>query len=112
MEEYTNVPVSASFSDRLLAMRAKMDKEDKERMIRLKPMLCDFIAYYREVLGHSAGGYLHIVLDDGNLDAGHIRCCQEHAKQYGDSFCFFLASLMTYFTKKELTALYKKDWNK
>lgn len=48
-------------------------------------------AYYEN---HRTGGILHIVLDDGNLEDGHMRWCLERARLKGDIEAGFLAMLV------------------
>lgn len=110
MEEYSYIKLPPGFELKMQKVKEQMEVESRDRMQRLKPMLCDLIAYYRDDLGHSAGGSLHIVLDDGNLEDGHIWHCQQFAKEEGDSFGYFLATLMRYFTEDELQVLYDNDW--
>lgn len=79
-------------------------------MENLKPHLNQFIKFYYEELGNYAGGRLHICLDDGNLEESHIYFCQEECLKNGDSFGYFLATLMRHFTTEELEALYDRGW--
>ena len=107
---YTHIVVDKSFLQRMERAGERLDSERDYIMNRLKPFLCDFISYYRDQLGNSAGGWLHIVLDDGNLEEGHIYACQQDAEKNGDSFGYFLATLLRYFTEQELQKLYDNDW--
>lgn len=76
----------------------------------LKPFLPQLIKFYYEDLGRLAGGSLHIVLDDGNLGADMIYHCQEFAQKEGDSFGYFLATLMREFDTEELEKMYENGW--
>jgi hypothetical protein len=83
---------------------------DNQSMEKFKPLLRDFIRFYYKELGCCTGGNLHIVLDDGNLSEQDIWYCQEEAQKAGDTFGYFLATLMRYFTEEELTEMYGADW--
>lgn len=76
---------------------------------KLKPMLNDFIKYYYEDLDNASGGHLHIALDDGNLEPDDLFSCQEFAQEEGDTFGYFLATLMREFETDELEEMYEKD---
>lgn len=71
----------------------------------LKPFVKEFVQYYYDELENGSGGYLHIVLDDGNIEKRNILFCMEKCKENNDSFGFFLATLLMHFTKDELQAL-------
>lgn len=71
-----------------------------------KPLLKQFIKFYYEDLENGAGGNLHIALDDGNLHDDDIYFCQEEAMKNGDSFGYFLATLMRSFKEEELEKMY------
>lgn len=110
MEQYTTFTVSKDFSQRLKEAGIYMERESIERMKKLKLLLLNFISFYVINLGNKAGGSLHIVLSDGNLEDDNIWFCQKFAKEHGDTFGFFLATLMRHFTKEELTLFYSKGW--
>lgn len=75
-----------------------------------KPMVFDFIRFYVKELGNTTGGNLHIALDDGNLSEGNLYFCQRAAREAGDTFGIFLATLLRHFTEDELEAMYEADW--
>lgn len=77
---------------------------------KFKPFVKDFIKYYYDDLGHSAGGYLHIVLDDGNLEHEHIEFCRNECEKNKDTFGMFLAEILMTFTVDELEEMYNTDW--
>lgn len=79
-------------------------------MENLKLNLLYFIKYYREDLGNISGGSLHICLDDGNLSQTDLIYCQNFAKEEGDYFGYFLATLMLEFTEGELDKFYNNGW--
>ena len=79
-------------------------------MEKYKLLIFDFIKFYYEELGNIAGGSLHIVLDDGNIEKVNIHWCYEHAKKQNDSFGVFLSLLLMEFTEDELEKMYENDW--
>lgn len=71
-------------------------------------------AYYRKP-GNEVGGNLHIVLDDGNVEDGHIQYCLEQAEADGDEDGVVLASLllrMSRTQRSKLSALAYQDPDK
>lgn len=76
---------------------------------KFKPFLTDLIYYYYYDLDNGAGGNLHIVLDDGNVDPGDIELCREQCKEKSDGFGLFLCDLLDCFTSEELEKLYEVD---
>jgi hypothetical protein len=55
---------------------------------RLKPTVPEVLPMvyaYRDTEGNGAGGSLHSVFDDGNLEDRHIKGCIECAKGRGDA---------------------------
>ena len=81
----------------------------KNNMIKFKPLLKEFVEYYYKQEGNEVGGCLHIVLDDGNLEPEHIQYCQTYSKDQGDTFGYFLATLMLCFEESELMDLKGED---
>lgn len=75
----------------------------------LKPFLLDFICYYYTDLNNLTGGNLHAALDDGNLDDGYLWTCQESALNTGDTFGYFLATLLRHFNTNELELMYQNN---
>lgn len=75
-----------------------------------KPTLPDVIplvrAYYAKP-GNSAGGSLHIVLDDGNVSDAHIRFCMDEAQKNGDEDGVILARLLLSLSKTQRRKLYQ-----
>ena len=76
----------------------------------LKPLLKDFIAYYYDMPEKGAGGYLHVVLDDGNFGYSMISSCQNDCEENGDTFGMFLCDLLLQFTDEELDGMYEQDF--
>lgn len=79
---------------------------------KFKPFISDLIKFYYEDLENAAGGNLHIALDDGNLSDGNIWFCQERCEKAGDTFGYFLATLLRYFSEEEREQMYKAGWYK
>ncbi len=79
-------------------------------MEKLQPFVNQLIQYYYKDLSNAAGGYLHIVLDDGNIEHEFIQFCKTECEKNGDSFGIFLCDLLLTFTEDELWNLYEKDW--
>lgn len=42
----------------------------------------------------NVGGHLHIVLDDGNVERGHVQFCLDEARKDGCVTCIRIAELM------------------
>ena len=61
--------------------------------------------YYKN---HIAGGSLHIVLDDGNLETSSVLFCIEWAKNKNDKEGEDLAKLLLATTEEERQALYER----
>ncbi len=83
-----------------------------------RPKTQDMLALARAFYGmpgHSVGGALHIVLDDGNLEEHHIRWCLEQAKAGGChcglarcSYAIVLADLLLKMTGTQRRKLYRQ----
>ena len=84
--------------------------KNKTIMEKFKPYLLELIKYYYEDLGNGTGGYLHIVLDDGNIEHENINWCQNECEKHGDSFGVFLADVLMQFTEDELEDMYYDRW--
>jgi len=80
-------------------------------MKQYKPFLYDLIKYhYNSLPENAAGGWLHVCLDDGNLDPEMIFSCGEDCERNGDTFGVFLSEVLLTFTTEELEEMYDKDW--
>src|SRR5678810_845703 len=70
--------------------------------------------WYYEYNG--AGGWLHIVLDDGNLEDHSVDHCIARANGEGDIVCYLLAILVRTMTEENKQILYNRlhghsdDW--
>lgn len=77
-------------------------------------MLAVLDAYYQEtppymqLLGHgrAAGGYLHIVVDDGNLEDGHIQYCIGDAREHGDRHAVLIGEELLSWSMEKREELY------
>lgn len=56
----------------------------------MRPLLQAYCA----LEGHSMGGALHIVLDDGNVRDKHVRWCAAQAREEGDEPGALLAEVL------------------
>ena len=69
-----------------------------------KPTIPDVlpsVLEYYAMPGNSAGGTLHIVLDDGNIDDGSVRFCLDRATEEGDAKGVELAGLLLRMSKTQ-----------
>jgi hypothetical protein len=81
-----------------------------ETYIKLKTVANELIQYYYEIPDNGAGGYCHIVLDDGNLSDYNLYFCQELCAQNDDHLGYLIMTILRYFTEEELEEMYEKDW--
>lgn len=58
--------------------------------------------------GNSAGGLLHIVTEDGNLEDGHIQFCLEECEKYGDLRGLFIARSLLAMSMEEREEVYSR----
>ena len=77
---------------------------------QFKPFLKTLIKYYYNNLDNGCGGYLHIVLDDGNIEHSNISWCKEECEKNNDSFGVFLSDLLLCFTEDELYDMYENNY--
>lgn len=56
---------------------------------------------------HPGGGPLHIFLEDGNVDDGHIEACRRAAEERGDRDAIILADLLSRMSKTQRRKLYR-----
>lgn len=76
----------------------------------IKHLVKEFIAYYYQLPEKGAGGYLHIVLDDGNVDWSSISFCQAECEKHKDTFGYFLCDILLEYTENELEKMYEDNW--
>ena len=60
--------------------------------------------YYRR---EPCGGFLHIVLDDGNVEDSHVEFCRDEAREGGDEEAVVLAELLLTFTVADRIRVYE-----
>lgn len=77
---------------------------------KFKPVINELIQYYYCIGGNSAGGNLHISLDDGNLSENHIWSCQRLCLDSGDNIGFLIGSVLRCFTQEEREQMYTNYW--
>jgi hypothetical protein len=75
-----------------------------------KPFAKELIAYYYDMPEKGAGGYLHVFLDDGNIDIGTLYWCQEQCEEHKDTFGYFLCDVLLQFKENELQKMYDNNW--
>jgi hypothetical protein len=61
---------------------------------------------YHAMPGNGAGGSLHIVLDDGNLETCHVQFCLEWAEDRNDKPGVALAEFLLTLTEDERCEVY------
>lgn len=73
-----------------------------------KPTVPDVLplakAYYH---AHPAGGNLHIVLDDGNIEDSSVQFCLDRAREEGDGPGVELAEMLLKMSKTQRKKLYR-----
>lgn len=75
----------------------------------LKPVIKDLIEYYCELPNNEVGGYLHIILSDGNTEDSDIAFCREECQIHGDTLGELICDLLLQFTEEEREVMYKND---
>ena len=78
-------------------------------MEKFKPLIYEIIQYYYSI-GNGTGGYLHTVLDDGNVEHDNIFCCQEECLKNGDSLGVFVCDVLLEFNEDELSDFFQIDY--
>lgn len=72
-------------------------------------MLLAMIEAYYQKEGNSAGGSLHIVLDDGNTEDCHVEYCLNCAKEKEDADGVILAEQLLLLSAEERDNLFFPD---
>ena len=80
------------------------------KMKKLKPIIKFLIQAYYESPDNYAGGNLHIVLDDGNIEHANIRWCKKECKKNNDSIGRVICDILLQYTEEELQIMYDEDW--
>jgi hypothetical protein len=65
---------------------------------------------YYKLDNNAAGGNLHVVLDDGNIEDGSIKFCTEYAVKNNDYFGLILGKLLLKLTYDQRCELIQKHW--
>jgi hypothetical protein len=77
-------------------------------MVQNKPTVPEVLplvrAYYAKP-GNAVGGNLHIVLDEGNVETGHVEWCLARAREEGDADGAALAELLLRMSKTQRSKL-------
>lgn len=76
----------------------------------LKPVIKDLIEYYQGLPNKEVGGYLHIILSDGNIEDCNIEFCSNECQKYGDTLGELICDLLYYFTEEEREIMYNDRW--
>lgn len=70
--------------------------------IEFKPLVKQLIIYYCSLPGNGAGGKLHIVLSDLNVDNDSLDFCKNECQKHHDNLGVFLINVLYEFTEIEL----------
>ncbi len=62
---------------------------------------------YYKLPGNGCGGNLHIVLDDGNLETGHVQFCLDQAQEHNDEKGIELAKALLDLTEDQRDTIYQ-----
>lgn len=80
-------------------------------MMEAKPTVPEVLplvnAYYRKP-GNAVGGSLHIVLEDENIDNGHVQFCLDYAREHGDDDGVKLAELLLKMSRTQRRKISRK----
>ena len=74
--------------------------------------VCKLVKTLYEDMGEGAGGMLHIVLDDGNLDDDDLQWCieycnrEENTDRHDKGICLEIAHRMLNLSKEQRTLIY------
>lgn len=71
-------------------------------------MLITLIENYYSTDG--AGGTCHIVLDDGNIEDGHVQYCKEYSEELNDFWGLTIATLLLDFSEEEREEIIEEPW--
>lgn len=74
------------------------------------PELIRLAKAYYSIPENRAGGSLHIVLDDGNIDDDDIRHCLDYARAEGDCAGVSLAEQLLKVSKNQRRKLFRRYW--
>lgn len=79
---------------------------EKPTIPEVLPLLKAYIAKK----GNTVGGSLHIVLEDGNIEDGHVAFCIKDASERGDTEGAMLASMLLRMSKTQRKKLGEVVW--
>ena len=82
-----------------------MTTEQKPTIPEVLPLVQ---AYYAKP-GNGAGGSLHIVLDDGNIETHFVEFCKEYALENNDQDGVELAELLLHMSYTQRRKLYRME---
>jgi hypothetical protein len=78
--------------------------------IMVKPTVPEVLPIVREYYEeHAAGGTLHIVLDDGNVDDSDVQFCIDYARRQGDNAGVFLGQILLRMSKTQRLKLHRSS---
>jgi hypothetical protein len=83
---------------------------DKPRDRPTVPEVLPLARRYYETPGNEAGGHLHVVLDDGNLEDTFILNSFDRAFEEGDVDGYVLAANLLAMTRTQRRKLYARFW--
>lgn len=66
----------------------------------------EVIRVYYDKPENGAGGNLHIVLDDGNIETCHIEWCRNYARENGDVDGVELANILLGMSEAQMEEIY------
>lgn len=76
-----------------------------------KTKLCEMIHSYYSADGNGAGGTLHIVLDDGNIETSSIQWCVDNSiKESNDQEALVIANELLKLSYSARQKLYENGW--
>ena len=92
-------------------MSGRTKRHDRPDLLELDisfaPLLARCEAYYK-LPGNGSGGSLHIVLDDGNTEAGHVGYCAVYASKHDDPVGEELALDLLWLTEAQRDRIYQE----
>ena len=71
------------------------------------PEVLPLVNKYYAKPGNGAGGCLHLVLDDGNIETSHVQVCLNYARENGDTDGVALAELLLQMSYTQRNKLYR-----
>lgn len=75
-----------------------------------KPTVTDVLPLVRSLYkrkGGEVGCCLHIVLDDGNVNDGHVDFCEKTARDSGHEDCLLIAGKLKLMSKTQRIKIYR-----